>query len=145
MDNLLQGMPYVVAYLDDILFSEQEHLDNLECVLKTLSEAGMRLKREKCLFMLPEVDYGGTSNLKRRNSPAPAPLHSWEYPTNPWSRIHVDHAGPVLGHTLLIVMDAYSKWIDAMPVNSTSSAETIEKLRHLFSNFGVPDKVVSDN
>ena len=80
-----------------------------------------------------------------RNSPAPAPLHSWEYPTNPWSRIHVDHAGPVLGHTLLIVMDAYSKWIDAMPVNSTSSAETIEKLRHLFSNFGVLDKVVSDN
>ena len=32
-----------------------------------------------------------------------------------------------------------------MPVNSTSSAETIEKLRHLFSNFGIPDKVVSDN
>ena len=42
-------------------------------------------------------------------------------------------------------MDAYLKWIDAMPVNSTSSAETIEKLRHLFSNFGIPDKVVSDN
>ena len=57
MDNLLQGMPYVVAYLDDILISgrsEQEHLDNLECVLKKLSEAGMRLKREKCLFMLPK-------------------------------------------------------------------------------------------
>ena len=63
-----------------------------------------------------------------RNSHAPALLHPWEYPRSPWSRIHVDHAGPVLGHTLLLVMDAYSKWIDAMPVNSTSSAETIEKL-----------------
>ena len=62
MDNLLQGMPYVVAYLDDMLISgrsEQEHLDNLECVLKKLLEAEMRLNREKCLFMLPEVDYLG--------------------------------------------------------------------------------------
>ena len=41
-----------------------------------------------------------------RNSPAPATLHLWRYPTGPLSRIHVDHAGPVLGHTL-IVMDAY--------------------------------------
>ena len=62
MDNLMQGMPSVVAYLNDILISgrsEQEHLDNLECVLKKLSEAGMRLMRKKCLFMLPEVDYLG--------------------------------------------------------------------------------------
>ena len=32
MDNLLQGMPHVMAYLDDILISgrsEQEHLGNL--------------------------------------------------------------------------------------------------------------------
>ena len=41
-----------------------------------------------------------------RNSQAPAPLHLLEYPTSPWNRIHVDHVGPVLGHTLLIVMDA---------------------------------------
>ena len=42
-------------------------------------------------------------------------------------------------------MDACSQWIDAMSVKSTYSAEMIEKLRHLFSNFGIPDKVVSDN
>ena len=38
-----------------------------------------------------------------RNCPAPAPLHQWEYPRRPYNRIHVVHAGPVLGHTLLIV------------------------------------------
>ena len=32
-----------------------------------------------------------------------------------------------------------------MPVKSTSSAGTIEKLQHLFSNFGIPNKVVFDN
>ena len=30
--------------------SEQEHPDNTEWVLKKMSEAGMCLKREKCLF-----------------------------------------------------------------------------------------------
>ena len=65
------------------------------------------------------------------NRNSSAPLHPWEYPTSPWSQIHVDHAGPVWGHTLLIVMDAYSKWIDAMPVKSLSSGKTIEKLRHV--------------
>ena len=32
-----------------------------------------------------------------------------------------------------------------MSVKSMSSVEMIEKLRHLFSNFEIPDKVVSDN
>ena len=32
-----------------------------------------------------------------------------------------------------------------MPVNSMSLAEAIEKLQQLFSNFGIPDKVVSNN
>ena len=32
-----------------------------------------------------------------------------------------------------------------MPVNSKSSADAIEKLQQLFSNFGIPDKVVSNN
>ncbi len=33
-----------------------------------------------------------------RPSPAPAPLHPWEWPSQPWSRIHLDFAGPFLGH-----------------------------------------------
>ena len=27
--------------------------------------------------------------------PAPAPLHRWSWPTRPWSRLHLDYAGPV--------------------------------------------------
>jgi len=33
-----------------------------------------------------------------RPSPATAPLHSWEWPSQPWSRLHLDFAGPFLGH-----------------------------------------------
>ena len=62
MENLLQGVPRVCVYLDDILITghtEAEHLKNLGEVLRRLTKAGMRLKKEKCAFMLPSVDYLG--------------------------------------------------------------------------------------
>ena len=40
---------------------------------------------------------------------ATAPLHPWEWPEKPWSRIHIDHAGPFMEQLFLIVIDAYSK------------------------------------
>ena len=52
----------VVAYLDDILVAgktEQEHLTNLAQVLERLDSAGMKLKKEKCAFCLPQVEYLG--------------------------------------------------------------------------------------
>ena len=39
--------------------NDEEHLENLEEVLKRLSEAGLRLKRKKCAFMAEEVVYLG--------------------------------------------------------------------------------------
>ena len=62
MENLLQGIPFVVVQVDDILVSgsnDEEHLAKLEEVLKRLSEAGLHLKREKCAFMMEEVVYLG--------------------------------------------------------------------------------------
>ena len=53
MDSLLQDVPGVAIYLDDIVItgkSEEEHFATLETVLKKLSDAGLRLKREKCCF-----------------------------------------------------------------------------------------------
>ena len=35
--------------------------------------------------------------------PAAAPLHSWEWPSQPWSRIHLDFADPFLGHMFLLL------------------------------------------
>ena len=50
------------VYIDDILITgrnEQEHLDHLEEVLRRLKEAGIRLKKEKCEYLLRSVDYLG--------------------------------------------------------------------------------------
>ena len=50
-----------------------------------------------------------------------------------------------MGQLFLILIDAYSKWIEVYPTTSTSATETIEKLRQAFANHGLPEMVVSDN
>ena len=62
MENLLQGIPHVVVRVDDILVSgknDPDHLANLETVLSRLSNAKLRLRLAKCLFMQPQVTYCG--------------------------------------------------------------------------------------
>ncbi|KAI4890378.1 hypothetical protein NFI96_005277, partial [Prochilodus magdalenae] len=80
-----------------------------------------------------------------QKAPPTAPLHPWEWPESPWSRIHVDYAGPFMGRMFLVIMDAHSKWLDAYPLKSSTSQITIEKLRQSFSVFGLPQVLVSDN
>ena len=74
-----------------------------------------------------------------------APLHPWEWPACPWTRLYIDHAGPFLGKLFLVVMDSYSKWIEVVPVPSIASSYTIEALRHMFATHGLPQIIVSDN
>ena len=72
MDNLLQGLEHVVVYIDDILITgrtEEEHLRTLNKVLQILEDAGMRLKKEKCVFMVPSVEYLGHSISKEGLQP----------------------------------------------------------------------------
>uniref|UniRef100_A0A3B3S779 ribonuclease H n=1 Tax=Paramormyrops kingsleyae TaxID=1676925 RepID=A0A3B3S779_9TELE len=62
IEGLLRGIPRVALYLDDILLSgsdEADHLKNLDTVLNKLEEAGLRLKRCKCMFLQEEVEYLG--------------------------------------------------------------------------------------
>ena len=62
MDGILQGMSHVICYLDDILVTgttEEEHMRNLEEVLRRLKEHGITLKREKCFFFKDAVQYLG--------------------------------------------------------------------------------------
>ena len=62
MDTVLQGIPFVICYLDDILVtgrSEEEHRKNLEEVLSRLQRHGIRLKKEKCRFFSKSVEYLG--------------------------------------------------------------------------------------
>ncbi|XP_029140205.1 uncharacterized protein K02A2.6-like, partial [Protobothrops mucrosquamatus] len=74
-----------------------------------------------------------------------APVHRWEETHTPWSRIHVDYTGPFQGQFFLVVVDSHSKWLEVMPVSSTTAAKTIQVLRNIFAAHGLPDVLVSDN
>ncbi len=80
-----------------------------------------------------------------RPSPPAAPTHPWEWPAQPWSRLHLDFAGPFMGHQFLVLVDSHSKWLDAHIMSSITSGKTIEKLRQVFSTHGLPRKIVTDN
>ena len=45
----------------------------------------------------------------------------------------------------LVLVDAYSKWLEVHVMKSTTSTATIEKLREIFATHGLPKTVVSDN
>ena len=80
-----------------------------------------------------------------RPAPAVAPLHPWEGPSQPWSRLHLDFAGPFLGRMYLVFVDAHSKWLDVHIMSSVTSAKTIEVLHTIFATHGLPRKIVTDN
>ena len=74
-----------------------------------------------------------------RAVPALTPLNPLPWPSKPWSRIHMDYAGPFLNHMFFVIIDAKSKWIEVFPVHSSTAKITIQHLKTLFAQFGLPD------
>ena len=81
----------------------------------------------------------------QQSVPAVAPLQTWSWPTRPWARLHIDYAGPVEGKMILVLIDAHSKWIEAFHTKTATSQAVIEELRTVFSRFGIPEVIVTDN
>ncbi|KFD59941.1 hypothetical protein M514_07281 [Trichuris suis] len=77
--------------------------------------------------------------------PPEVPLFSWNMPSEPWTRLHVDLAGPFKNLNWFVIVDAYSKWLDVIPLRNTLSATIIKHCRRLFATFGLPRYIVSDN
>ena len=62
MESLLSGIPGVMVYLDDILITgrtKAEHLATIDKVLQKLCDAGLHLRKNKCVFLVPLVFYLG--------------------------------------------------------------------------------------
>ena len=99
---------------------------------------GMDKQIERC------VRECSTCQVSRKEPPV-VPLQPWPWPDKPWTRIHIDYAGPMEGRMFLIVTDAHSKWVDIHATTSSTSNVTIEMLRKSFATLGLPEVVVSDN
>ena len=62
METLLQGIPGIIVYIDNILVTgatQAEHLKSLEEALEWLAKTGLKVKKSKCTFMAPSVSYLG--------------------------------------------------------------------------------------
>lgn len=67
----------------------------------------------------------------------------------PLHTIHIDHLGPLTDtkkqyNHILTVVDAFTKFTWIFPTKSTTSKETIEKLKIHQQNFGNPVRIISD-
>ena len=77
---------------------------------------------------------------------APPIIHKpWPKSEQPWSRIHIDYAGPLEDFYYLIMVDSYSKWPEVLRCRKPTTATTINFLHELFARFDVVDCLVSDN
>ena len=74
--------------------------------------------------------------------PPPTVLHPQEWPNKPWSRVHLDYAGPFLGKMFLLLVNSHSKWIEVYITNACTTAMTIEKLQLTFLSLGL---LITDN
>ena len=77
--------------------------------------------------------------------PPHVPLTPWQWPSRPWTRLHLDFAGPFENHMFLVLIDAYSKWIETFVTSSSTSSTVIHHLRATFARFGLPETIVTDN
>ena len=62
MDTILQGVPGVACYIDDIIVTGKtldEHMEHLEEVFKRLLRHGVRVNRTKCRFLKSSVNFLG--------------------------------------------------------------------------------------
>ena len=63
-----------------------------------------------------------------RNTPPKVPLHPWQWPNKPWSRVHIDFVGPFLNRFFFLVVDAFSKWPEVIEMNSSTATKTVGAL-----------------
>ncbi|XP_011875229.1 PREDICTED: uncharacterized protein K02A2.6-like [Vollenhovia emeryi] len=83
--------------------------------------------------------------LESRPYPTKTPLTTWLWPSQPWSRIHMDFA-KFNDSMFLIAIDAHSKWpIVVNMKNDTTAKNLIKEIDSIFANKGYPDHIVSDN
>ncbi|XP_072142954.1 uncharacterized protein [Dermacentor andersoni] len=61
MDSVLNGLPEVQAYLDDVLVAEKgnDGGKDLKAVLQRFLEYDVKLRTDKCTFRMPEASYLG--------------------------------------------------------------------------------------
>lgn len=70
---------------------------------------------------------------------------TWPSAAFPFQNVHIDWAYVKEAGNVLIAVDSFSGWIEAFPCKDRSTDNVIRSLRTVFTRFGVPELLVSDN
>ena len=82
--------------------------------------------------------------LAHQAVPGRESLVQQEIPERPWAKIGVDLC-ELKGRTLLVVCDYYSNFIEVEKIHAATTQGVSRVLKNLFSRYGIPDVVISDN
>ena len=82
--------------------------------------------------------------LVHRDSPGKEPIMQHDIPARPWATVAVDLCDSN-GHTLLVMSDYYSNFIEVAHLRSVTSRSVIHELAQQFARYGVLDTVMIDN
>ena len=67
-------------------------------------------------------------------------------PTVPWQDIAIDLMGPLpTGESLLVFVDYYSRFYEVAIMYSTAAKRVVDVLKQIFSRYGFPFTLKSDN
>ena len=89
-------------------------------------------------------------NKQIRKDQNTAPNENWgEEVPYPFHTVHIDHKGPLNPmsdgkHHCLVVLDAFSRFMQVYPVKSTDVTHTIEAMSIFITFFWIPQKLVHD-
>ena len=72
------------------------------------------------------------------------PLVPSTFPTLPWEIIATD-LFQWKGHTYLLIVDYFSRYIEISKLTGETSAEVIRHMKSIFARHGIPQRVMSDN
>ena len=131
MEQLVQGIPMVAVYLDDILVSGrtlEEARANLLTVLSRLQTAGLRLRIEKCSFMQESCVYLGHRLDAEGIHPTNEKLLALQNAPEPKS---VSELRSYLG-----MVNYYHKFLKNLNCSSSTTARAVAKIHSMALGVG---------
>lgn len=138
IESIVGNMDGVLVFQDDVCITgtnKAEHMNRLKEVLKRLQEAGLTLRKDKCVFFQSEISYLGY--IIDRNGIRKNPLKVDAI---------FDLLGPLCNKMFLVIVDAYSKWVECYVMNNNITTKAVlTKLSDFVSRFGIPNTIVTDN
>ena len=82
--------------------------------------------------------------MAHRSEQSKEPIQQHDFAARPWSKVAADLCD-LDGHTLLVISDYYSNYIEVARTTSITSRSIIRELKAVFARFGIPQVLVTDN